>query len=267
MTTETSETGAGSRRHGVVWSVLAALAILVGGFFWLDNWVRGQVAELAVSKVEEALSLDSDQAVEVEIAGVSVLAQVLTGKLDGVSAGVDNVRLGDLSGDVQVDVVGIPVDLNDPFDVTDPIDHVEIAFVVHEDSVRQVASLLSLSAVSSVELEDGLIQLGTGIDLLGIEFSLGVGIEPFARDGRVGFAPTTVDVNGSRTSAADLSARFGPLVDSLLQPQELCIARWLPAALTVESVSVVEEELVIVIGADRRIFSEAALRELGTCDS
>ncbi|WP_294180491.1 DUF2993 domain-containing protein [uncultured Schumannella sp.] len=260
-----SEQAERAPKRPVLWSILAVVAVGVGGFFWLDNWVRGQVADIASSKIEEVLSLDSDQPVEIDIAGVSVIAQVLTGRLEGVSAGVDNVRIGDLAGGVRLDASGIPIDLSNPLEIDEPIDRVQIAFTVGEDSVRQIASSLTLATVNSVELDEGLIQLGTGFNLLGAQFDLGVGIEPFARDGQLGFTPTTVDLNGSRTTVAELSAQYGPLVDSVFQTRDVCIARWLPVALAVDRVSVVGEELIIVISADKQLFTDAELRKLGSC--
>jgi len=249
------------KKRNALLVILGVLVLLVGGAIAADNWVRAQVADFAADKVEELLSLDEDQPVTIEIGGFSVLAQVLTGRLETVAAGVDDVRIGELSGDVRLEADEVPVDLEQP------IDEVRIRFDVPESTVRAVAQTLTLSAVKSVELADGEIQLGTGFTILGAEFDVGVGLTPFAADGQVGFTPTTVEFQGERTSTAELIDRYGPIAEALFDTHDLCIARWLPQALRVDTVAVEGESLVIVIAADKRVFDDAALRSPGSCPS
>lgn len=275
-------------------TVLGILALLVGGGFALDNWARQAVANFAAQKIEQLLSLDSDQPVTVDIGGASVIAQVLTGRLDEVSAGVDNVTIGDLTGGVHLDAQGIPVNLSDPASsLTQPIDKVEIQFSVTSDSLQKIGRFVSLGAVNDVHLVDNDIYVGSNVSLLGVPLSVGMGVEPFAEDGTVGFTPQYVQFNGTQTSAADFQAKHPTLGPVLFAPRSVCIARWLPQALTVDAVAVVDapvpvptptpgptlapaptgtpgatqKQLVILIGANKGIFDDPSLRKPGSCPS
>lgn len=259
--TDTTSDGAPARRGApkALITVLGVVVLLVGGAMALDGWVRTQIADFAASKVQQVLQLDSDTPVTVDIAGFSVLAQVLSGKLEQVSAGVDDVTIGELSGGVRLEADGIPLDLSEP------VDEVRIAFTVDEASLRTVASTITLGTVDSVELADDEIRVSSGFSVFGVELRVGVGLEPVAGAGRIGFTPTSVELNGTRTSAAELSQRYGRFVDPLLETRDICIARFLPAALRIDEVAIVDHTLVLVVAADRAILDDASARELGSC--
>ncbi len=260
LTTATTTTAKKPRKKKTIAAtVLGGLAVIVGALFGIDNWARQQVADYVTEKVQEVLSLETDQPVTVEIAGVSVIAQVITGTIDEVDVGVDNVQIGELSGGVALKAEGIPIDLSKP------IDTVQIEFTVGEKSIQSIAHVLSATAIDSVALVDSEIQFGSEFRVLGLGFDVGVAIEPFAADGEIGFTPTSVSLNGTTTTAASLKQTYGAVAESLLKTRSLCVARWLPVALTVDSVAVVDKNLVVTIGADKAIFDDPSLRRLGSC--
>ena len=247
------------KKRTVVATVLASIGVVVGALWGLDTWARQQVADYVTEKVHEVLSLDSDQPVSVEIAGVSVIAQVITGSLEQVDVGVDDVTIGEFTGGVTMRAEGIPVDLSRP------VDSVQIEFSVNERSIQNIANFLSATTIDRVELVEPEIQFASEFRVFGFAVDVGVGIEPFAEQGEIGFTPTSVSLNGVRTSAAALSERYGSVAASLLQTRSICVARWLPAALTVDDAEVRDDDLVITIGADKAIFDDASLRTLGSC--
>lgn len=247
------------KKRTIIVTVLASLAVVVAALWAVDAWARQQLADYVTDKVQEVLSLESDEPVDVEIAGVSVIAQVLTGSLEQVDVGVDDVAIGDFTGGVELRAQGIPVDLSKP------VDSVQIEFTVSEKSIQKIAHLLSATAIDSVELVDSEIQFASQFSVFGFPIDVGVGIEPFAEEGQIGFTPTSISVNGVTTSSSALSEQYGSFAATLLQTRSICVARWLPAALTVDDVEVRGDDLVITIGADRAILDEAALRSLGSC--
>lgn len=240
-------------------SILAGVALLVGGLVVLDAWARQQVADYVTDTVREVLSLESDQPVAVEIGGTSVIAQVVTGSLERVDVGVDNVTIGELTGGVSLRADGVPVDMSKP------VDRVQIEFRVGERSIQSIAHALSATAIDSVELVDDEIQFGTELSVFGVRFTVGVGVEPFASNGEIGFVPSSVEIAGTRSSAESLVQRFGSPAEQLLQTRSICVARWLPESLGVEDVEVRGDELVLTIGATRAFFDEASLAILGSC--
>ena len=258
--TTTTPAKAPRKKATVVSTVLGVVALVVLGLFGLDNWVRQQVADYVTEKVVEVLSLEADQPVTVDIAGTSVIAQVITGRIDEVGVGVDNVTIGDLTGGVRIQASGIPTDLERP------VDKVQIEFTVSESSIGTIAHVLSASAIDSVVLADGEIRLASEFRILGLPLDVGVGIEPYAANGEIGFTPTSVTLNGSTTTAAALTQKYGKVASALLTTRSLCVARWLPKAITVDAVEVRDTNLVVTIGADRAILDDASLRQLGSCD-
>ena len=57
-------------------------------------------------------------------------------------------------------------------------------------------------------------------------------------------------------------------IRALFTTRSVCVARYLPAALRLDSVEVRDDAfLVITISAEKRVFSEAALSKLGRCPS
>ena len=221
------------KKRTIVGTVLASLGVVVAALWGLDNWARQQVADYVTEKVEQVLNLDNGDPVTVEIAGVSVIAQVLTGTLDEVDVGVDDVTIGEFTGGVSLRAEGIPIDLQKPID--------------------------------EVRLVDSEIQFESTFRLLGLGVEVGVAVEPFAENGEIGFTPTSVSLNGSTSSAESLKKTFGAAAESLLKTRSICVARWLPVALTVDEVAVRGDDLVITIGADKAILSDESLQTLGSC--
>ena len=240
-------------------TALGALAIVLAGLWAVDAWARQQVADYVTDKVQQVLSLESTENVDVTVAGFSVIAQVITGSLDEIAVDVDDVQIGDLSGGVALTARGIPVDL------TKPVDSVEIEFRVSEQSLKSVAHLLSAAAIDTVELVDGEIRFASEFRIFGFAIQVGIGVEPFADDGQIGFKPTSVELNGARTSADELVDTFGGAAKALLQTQSFCVAKWLPEAFVLRDVVVDGRELDVTIRADDGVFDEASIRTLGTC--
>jgi len=247
------------KKTTVIGSIVGVLIVLVGGAIAADNWAREHVAAYVTEKIVEVLELDTTEPVTVDIAGTSVIAQVITGRLDEVGVGVDNVTIGEFTGGVELRATGIPVDLSAP------IDKVQVEFSVSETSLEKIAGVLSASAIDSVVLEDSRIKLASAFSVFGFPVEVGVGIEPFARDGRIGFTPTDVVLNGTTSTASSLVSTYGTLAEKLLTTRSVCVARWLPKALTVDAVEVRDKNLVITIGADKQIFNDASLAALGSC--
>ena len=240
-------------------TALGALAIVLAGLWAVDAWARQQVADYVTDKVQQVLSLESTENVDVTVAGFSVIAQVITGSLDEIAVDVDDVQIGDLSGGVALTARGVPIDL------TKPVDSVEIEFRVSEKSLKSVAHLLSAAAIDTVELVDGEIRFASEFRIFGFAIQVGIGVEPFADDGQIGFKPTSVELNGARTSADELVDTFGGAAKALLQTQSFCVAKWLPEAFVLRDVVVDGRELDVTIRADDGVFDEASIRTLGTC--
>lgn len=252
------------RRKGwiVVVALLGVLALLACGLVAAELWARQQVTDYATTTVRDVLELDAEHPVDVTVAGFSVLAQLATGKLERVDIGVDDVNVGDFSGDVSLLAEGVPVDMSKP------VDRVRLELAVTEASVKSLAHVLSESAIDNVELVGDEVRFTSELSIFGFRVDVGVGVEPFATNGQVGFTPTSVSLNGAEAEVSALRATFGPLADSLFESRTVCVARYLPAALGIDSVEVRDDAfLVVTIGSDDRVLNEAALQKRGWCPS
>ena len=242
-------------------TALGALVLVFVGLWAVDTWARQQVADYVADKVQQVLSLESTENVDVTVAGFSVIAQVISGSLDEIAVDVEDVQIGDLRGGVALTARGVPIDL------TKPVDSVEIEFRVSEQSLKSVAHLLSAAAIDAVELVDGEIRFASEFRIFGFAIQVGIGVEPFADKGQIGFTPSSVELNGVRTSAGELVDTFGGAAKALLQTRSFCVAKWLPAAFVLRDVVVDGRELDVTIRADDGVFDEASIRTLGTCPS
>ena len=78
-------------------------------------------------------------------------------------------------------------------------------------------------------------------------------------------ARVALGVNASDAAVAQLREQFGSLLDPLLQDRSVCIAGSLPAALTLDSIEVVDAELVAGFAIDGGIIQDPALQANGAC--
>lgn len=241
----------------VIGIVVAVLVLLVVGYILLDNWARQQVSDIVTDQVHQAL--DSDQPVDVDVAGFSVIAQAITGSLDRVDVAVDDVTVGQLAGDVKLTATNIPIDL------TKPVEKVDIEFVADESSVQTLVDLAAGDTIGDVSLVDGEIRLHNEFSIFGLTLTLSVGVVPSAEDGMVAFAPSSIDVNGATLTADELEDRFGSVVGSLLQTRTVCIADRLPAPLALSDLQVEGETIVLSLEATDVVLDQATLSQLGSC--
>ena len=246
------------RRAPIVFGiVLVLLVLLVVAYLVAENFARQQINTLVTDKVHEVL--DSDQPVDVTVAGVSVLAQAITGSLDRVDVSVDDVTIGDLTGDVTLAATSIPIDLSKP------VKNVEINFTTDEASVQSLVDLASDSSIGAVELVDGEIRFGSEFEVFGFPITIGVAVVPEAEDGQIAFTPSSVEVNGATLTAEDVESTFGALADGLLEKRTVCIADRLPAPLVLTDLQVADDTIVLSLVAKDVVLDEASLATLGTC--
>lgn len=246
---------------GVLIALVVVVILLVVGFFIADAYAKTYAENYVRERIVEVLKLDPAAKVDVDLGGGSVLLQAATGGLDQVNVHVDTITFGDISGEAQITATKVPLDSSKP------VDKLGITVTVSEDNVKKLSGFLSGIDLTSIELKDGLIRIGTEFKFLFLNVPVAVDLNPTAKEGGINFDPVTILLGEDEISVADLRATpaFSSLAGDLLASRDFCVAGFLPKALTIDKVQVVGKNLVVGIDGDGTALSDPALSTLGTC--
>ncbi|SMH34534.1 Protein of unknown function [Rathayibacter oskolensis] len=256
-----STADAGRPRRGRRIAIIAAivLVLLVVAAVVGDAVARRAVADQAAASIREALSLPEDHPVSVDVAGWAVLPQLLAGRLDRLDVRSDAVGFGDLTGDVDATLEGVPAS------GTGPLDSGTASVALDAASVGDLVAARSEVPIDGVTLDPPLVRVNTSVEVLGLTLAAGVGIELGAADGAIELTPSEVTVAGTTLTAADVEERFGGVADGLLSPRSVCIADSIPRGLSLTEATVSAESLDTVFALSPTFLSDPAQQETGTC--
>lgn len=252
-----------TRRHPVriVLILLAVLVLLVVAFFVTEAIAKRYAADAVRARIIEVLALDPSTPIEVDLGSGSILLQALRGSIDSVTVNADTIAFGDLSGSARVTATHVPLD------DTKPLGTLGIVVTITEADVSKLAGYLSGIDLTKIELIEGVIRASAEVNVLFATLPVTVDLLPSAHDGAIAFDPQTIRLGTSQLSVADL--RANPLVSSIagdiLRSRDVCVASYLPKALTVSGVDVVGSNLQISITGDGVTLGGSELSTLGTC--
>lgn len=238
----------------IAFGTVLVLGIALGAVVAADFFVRGLVERAVASQLKQALSIRT--VVDVKVEGVSVLAQVITGRLEKVTATAERVHLGELAGRAEVVARGVP------FDSGMPVSDVRLEFSVAEEDLPAISSNLSGLPISTVTVERPNVKFIADFDVLGVPVPLGVGLAPAPLDGAIAFTPTSIRLGDAEITADALRGQFGPLAEAALATQNLCIAESLPVALRLTGIDLPDGEFVLQFRAQDVELDDP---RLGTC--
>lgn len=254
----------------VALGAVVAWVLLIVGAITTDALARERASDFAAERVRSILSLGPAHPVSVDIGGGLLIPQLWAQRLDRVVVTAADVSVGELTGDLRLTADGVP------FDTTRPFDRVHAEVRVGEDVVGEVAERVTNVELTSVALVEPLLKFGTSVtfpavSIMGVtvipefDFDVGIGVEPFVSEGRVGFTPVSFAFDGNELSAESFADTYRNAAQSLMQLGAICIADHLPAALKLEGVEVDGDELVIELGAAIAVFSTESLATRGEC--
>lgn len=252
----TTVTAPRRRRRGwvVVIVVVAVLAALVVA---AEFAARAIVPQVVRSQLIENLGLPADQAIDVEIPGL-VLPQLAVGSIAQMSVSADDVDVEGISGDVRVDIEDAPVRGGD-------WSSARAVFVLDEDQVRTILSRVDGFPVDAFRLAPPEVALDTELNLFEAAIPLGVRLSAAAEDGDLVLSPTTFRLGDVDVSADALREQVGPLVGSFAQSWPVCLAQYLPRALTLTGVAVEERGVVATFDIDSAILRDETAQQPGSC--
>jgi hypothetical protein len=247
------------KRTGLRWliALVVIAAILIAAFIVGDRIARDYAEGYIRDQVIAAFP-GTDPTVT--IADGSVLLQVVSGALDTVDIEMTDAAFGSITGDLSIAASDVPLD------GTKPIDTVDIAFTMSEAQAQQILDGLDGFESATISLQDSEVGIASSFDVFGASIPLGLTLAPSVTDGTLVLTPATVSVNGAELSLTDLSSSpFGGIVTSLVKPQEVCVAQYLPSVLTLESATVVDGELTFGFSGSDVALATTDFEELGSC--
>ncbi|MCU1580133.1 MAG: hypothetical protein JWP19_2337 [Rhodoglobus sp.] len=241
--------------------LIVVLALLVAGFFVADGFAKSYATGYVKDSIIRVLGIDPKTPVQVDLGGGSIILQAITGGVDEVKVHVASLSFGELSGAADI------VATNVPLDSSRPLDKLGIVLTIPQDNVRKLAKYLSGLQLTQIDVGKGVIRIGTDLSVLFFTVPVSVDLQPSAKDGGINFDPKTVVLGGTEISVADLRAnpQFAALAGDLLNSQQVCVAGFLPKALTIDDVRVSGTNLVISINGDGTALGGPALSTLGAC--
>lgn len=256
-----SEPSPRRRRRWLGWLIaLIIVAALAVGALFLGEWIARDLVTKAIrDQVVTRLGLPAGQDVDVAVGG-TVLPQLVAGRLDDVTVSSTDVALGDaLTGDVTVRASG--VDFRGDASAQAATATVEL----DEAQVRTLMQTVEGFPADTLGLAEPNVTVATELTFFGARLPVGVGLTPTAQDGDLVLTPATLQLGDAEISADDLRNRFGGVADAALRDYTVCVAQYIPAALTMTDVVVAGDELVADLSIDPGIITDPALQANGTC--
>ncbi|WP_306232916.1 DUF2993 domain-containing protein [Agrococcus beijingensis] len=249
-----------TRRSRGRWAIGIAIAVAVMAVLAVgaELIARQLVPDMVRAAVVERLALPADHPVDVEVEGI-LIPQLIGGSLRDVHLASQDVTIGAFTGDVVADGQEIPIRADAPA----AGGTAEVRMTTEQ--LRSLLATIDGFPADSVELEAPNVTAATEVELLGAAIPLGITLEPSAADGQIVLTPVEGTVAGATVTADGLRAQFGSLADPILQDRRLCIADSLPAAMTLQSIEVVDEELIARFDIAGGIIDDPALQQNGTC--
>lgn len=244
-----------------VWPWLVAFGIVlvlaVVAWFAADAIARQIVTGVVRDQVRSQLALPESQPIDVEIAGF-VIPQLIGGTLREVRVASDDVKVGQLVGDVRVTAHDVPVRGGGMGGATATV-------TLDQEQLRGLVSTIEGFPADTVGIDAPLVTMSMQLRLFGIGVPVGVALTPTALEGDIVLTPASLQLAGAEVGADALREQFGPVADLVLRDWTVCIAQHVPAGVTLTDIAVDGEVLVAGFDVDGAIMTDPALRATGTC--
>lgn len=245
---------AGRRRTRRGWLIAGASVLLVAaGLVVADLVTRSAIEQRITDEAQAALPEGVEGAIDVEVGGFSVLAQLLTGSFSRIS--VDAPELSIQGNPIDVHVVGQGV----PIREGETIDFVEGTVTADADSLNALVEVPG--AEGEIVFGDGTVGYRGQVELFGFELRYSVTAEAEAAGSSVILTPVGVELG---TGERDLAG--GALPDLLQTPLDVCVAKYLPEGVEVDDIVLEPGVSTVSFQASDLPFAREVVQVMGTCD-
>jgi len=248
------------RRRRWPWlvSLVIVIALAVGAWFAGDAIARSIVKQTIREQAITQLSLPADQQIDVELDG-AVLLGLIVGSLPEVRVASDDVPLGQLSADISVMAQDVPVhgggDWSGAY-ATATLDDAQL---------QALLATLEDFPADTVEIDAPDVAVTFELNALLTTVPVGVALTPRAENGELILSPASLRIADAEISAESIVQQFGAIASTVVRDWDVCIAQYLPAAVTLTGVRVDPGAVVADFEIDSSILRDSAAQENGTC--
>lgn len=246
------------RRRRWPWVLLIVVIVLAGLVVAAELVARSVLPGVVRGIVIDQLDLPADQQLDVEADGI-LLPQLIGGRLDRLHLSTDAVTLEGITGAVDVTATGVPLRGGDLSSASGTIR-------IDQDQFTALLATTDLP-VDTVTLDEPNATVSGSITVLGLAVPVSLTLTPGAVDGDLELTPVSLSVGGVEIDATQVGSNLGSIGADLTQPQRICIADQLPAALTLTGLAIDGSTAVIDIDVDGAIATDESLLEKGTCEA
>jgi hypothetical protein len=255
--------GVGARRRKrhpirntvIVLVIIAALG--TSGYLVADSLARNFADQFVQAGVAQELGA-SDANVHVNLGKGAILPQVIQKKIKTMRVTIDGFTSGTLSGSAVFDANGVPLN------TTDPVSSISITVSTTASELLGLVDSTSGQSQATVALSGKDIRVSTTESVLGKKTPVSIDYAPTASAQQLVLTPVDVVIGTKQYTTAQLKASpYGPYTSGLVVVRQECLAAGLPSSLTLKSIAVVDQRLVI--SASGTGISLGSLSDKGVC--
>jgi len=257
------------RRRRWPWAVGGvALAIVIAVAVFAEPVTRWHITANVQTQVRDAIGLPDDHPVDVEFSG-NALTALITREIPGMSVGAADVPLGEISGDVRVELsqVSLSGEAESIFGTVwiTPETLRELLL----DRVRAVVDDTdALGDAVTLEVDEPHLVVGTSVTIFGLTMPLDLALNVRAAlepQGAVFVSPAELRLEGRTLTAADIVSTFGGALAEVFDGWPICVADRIPRGLTITGIGMVDGRVEIMLSADGDLLIDPSLLEPGAC--
>ena len=253
--------GAPRRRRHPIRNTIIVLVIIAGlgisGYLVADSLARNFANQFVQAGVAQELGA-SDASVHVNLGKGAILPQVMQKKIKTMRVTIDGFTSGTLSGSAVFDANGVPLN------TTDPVSSISITVSATASDLVGLVDATSGQSQATVALIGNDIRVSTTESVLGKKTPVSIDYAPTASAKQLVLTPVDVVIGSKQYTTAALKASpYGPFTHGLVVVRQECLAAGLPASMTLNSIAVVSQRLVI--SASGTDISLGSLSNKGVC--
>lgn len=251
------------RRWPWIVALVSVVLVAVAAWFAGEYIARGMVERTIREQVVRNLDLRADQQIDVQVAG-PILPQLIVGSLGDVTISSDDVTLhaqdsaASLTADISVSAQDVPIRGGD-------WSGARARLTVDQQQLQDLLRGIDGFPADTVTIDAPQIDVSMELSLFALSVPVGVGLTPGVAAGDLVLTPTTLRLGGAEVSADVLIDQFGAVARTVVRDWKVCVASYLPAAVSLTRVDVRPNALTATFEIDSAILAPGAAQQKGTC--